>query len=300
VPFGGAVVANPADGYSETPSITAANFVTSEGTTPTANTITYTDVSVTLEQYAILFQFSSKTDLLYEDDIPEDMKRLTGQTLAEVAELVCYGAVRAGTSVVYANGTTRVGVNTPISIAKLRQAARGLEKNRARKVTTVIKPGLEFGTSPVEECYVVFLHTDVSSDVRDLPGFTKRVEYGSAIKPVHAREIGAVEEFRFVTSPLLTPFLAAGASVTGTGMVSAGDASCDVYPMIIMAEDAWGHVSLKGHGKSSINPTIIPSSTKNHANPSGMFGFVGADFWYAPVRLNDNWMTRIEVAATDL
>ncbi len=57
----------------EVPDITAANFVTSEGTTPTANTITYTDVSVTLSQFAVLFKFSSKTELMYEEDIPDDM-----------------------------------------------------------------------------------------------------------------------------------------------------------------------------------------------------------------------------------
>lgn len=299
-PFSATAATNPADGYSETPSITAANFVTSEGTTPTANTISYTDVTVSLEQYSVLFKFSSKAQLMYEDDIPGDMSKLTGETLAEVAELVAYGAIRAGTSVIYANGTTRVGVNSTISLAKLRSAARSMEKNRGKKVTEIIKPGPNFGTSACESAYVVFMHTDMSSDVRDLPGFTKRVDYGSAIKPVHAREIGSCEEFRFVTSPLFTPFAAAGAAVGSTGMVAADGANIDVYPMIVMAEEAWGHVSLKGHGKTGISPTIIPASKKNHANPSGMFGYVGADFWYAVVRLNENWLARIECSATDL
>ena len=83
-------------------------------------------------------------------------------------------------------------------------------------------------------------------------------------------------------------------------MVAADDTNIDVYPMIVMAEEAWGHVSLKGHGKTGISPTVIPASQKNHANPSGMFGYVGADFWYAVVRLNENWLTRLECAATDL
>jgi len=38
----------------EVPNITAANFVTAEGVTPTANTISYTDVTVSLQQYAVL------------------------------------------------------------------------------------------------------------------------------------------------------------------------------------------------------------------------------------------------------
>ncbi len=299
-PFNSTAQTNPADGYSETPDITVSNFVFSEGTTPTANTISYTDVSTTLEQYGVLFKFSSKAALMYEDNIPDDMSKVCGSTLGEIAELVCYGHVRAGTSVIYANGSTRVGINSKISLNALRRAARAIETNRGRKVTSVVKAGPNFDTSPVEESYVVFIHTDVSADVRDLPGFTKRVEYGSAIKPVHPREIGACEEFRFVTSPLFTPFSAAGAAVGSTGMLAADDSNLDVYPCIVMAEEAWGQVSLKGHGYTGISPTIIPASQKNHANPSGMFGYVGGDFWLSSVRLNENWMCRIEVAASDL
>ena len=283
----------------EVPDIAPANFVTAEGTTPTANTISYTDVSVTLEQYAVLFQFSSKAELMYEDNIPDDMAKLTGETLAEVAELVAYGYIKAGSNVMYTNGSARNTLASTISLNKLRAAARTLESNRAHHVTSVIKPGPNFGTAAVEESYVVFMHTDMSADVRNLPGFTKRVEYGSAITPVHAREIGAVEEFRFVTSPLFTPYLGAGAAVGG-GFVSVGGVNNDVYPMVIIGESALGHVSLKGHGYTGISPTIIPASVKNHANPMGMFGYVGADFWYAAARLNENWMIRIETNATDL
>lgn len=282
----------------ETPNITSATFVTAEGMTPTANTISYTDVTAALQQFAVLFKFTSKAQLMYEDDIPGDMKELTAKTLAEVAELVAYGQVKAGTSVIYANGSTRAGVNTAISLRKLQQAARTMESNRATKVTKAIAAGPDFNTAPVEESYLVFYHTDGSSDVRALPGFTKRVEYGSAIKPVHPREIGACEEFRFIPSPLFAPYLTAG-SATANGMVQTSG-SCDVYPFIILAESALGHISLKGHGHTGISPTIISSSVKNHANPSGMFGYVGADFWYACVRLNENWMSRIECAVTDL
>lgn len=284
----------------EVPNITAVDFITSEGVTPTPNTISYTDVTVVLKQFSVLFKFTSKTALMYEDDIPGDMQELTGRTLGEVAELVCYGQLKAGSSVIYANGTTRVGINSTISLTKLRQAARTLESNRAEKVTSSIAAGKNFDTSPVEDSYVVFIHTDSSSDVRDIEDFTKRVEYGSAITPVHPREIGCVEEFRFVTSPLFAPYLAAGAAVGTTGMVAADSTNIDVYCSIIIAESAIGHVSLKGNGFSSITPTIIPASTKNHANPSGMFGYVGADFWYNSVRLNDNWMIRVEHANTKL
>ena len=175
-----------------------------------------------------------------------------------------------------------------------------MESNRAKMVTSAIKSGPNYGVSSVEPGYIVFCHTDMIADVRDLPGFTKRVDYGSAIKPVHSREIGACEDFRFVTSPLFAPWLAGGAVVGTSGMVAADSTNVDVYPLIVMAENAWGQVSLKGHGYSGVSPTLIPASVKNHANPSGMFGYVGADFWCSSVRLNENWMTRIEACATDI
>jgi len=286
----------------EVPNITAANFITAEGVTPTANTISYTDVTVSLNQYAVLFKFSSKAQLMYEDDIPNDMAKLTGETMAEVAELVCYGQVKAGTSVIYANGSTVVGVNTVISLNDFRLAARTMESNRAKQVTTSIKSGPDFGVSSVEPGYIVFIHTDLLADIRDIPGFTKRVDYGSAIKPVHAREVGAIEEFRIVTSPLFAP-LAGVTGVTaavGSSGMKATAGFVDIYYSIIMAESAWGQVSLKGKGYSGVSPTIIPASVKNHANPSGMFGYVGADFWGAAVRLNENWMTRVVSCATDI
>lgn len=283
----------------EVPNIDPATLITSEGATPNSNTISFTDVTVTLKQFAVLFKFSSKTDLMYEDNVPDEMAIQTGETLGECAELVCYGQLKAGSQVSYTNGTTRAGLNTSIEIADLRLSARTLESNRAKKITSKIKSGPNYGTTAVEPGYVVFCHTDMVADMRDLPHFVPCEEYGGAYKKVHEREIGAVEDFRIVPSPLFKPFLGAG-SATLNGMVSTGGSNADVYPVIVIARDCLGHVSLKGKGYTSISPTIIPASQKNHANPSGMFGYVGADFWYNAVRLNENWMVRIESCATDL
>jgi N4-gp56 family major capsid protein len=276
--------------------ISASDFITSEGNTPNSNTITYTDVSATMQQYAVLFKFSSKAAMLYEDDIPGDMQKITGETLGEVSELICYGVVKGGTNVVYANGSTRAGLNTPISLNKLRQAALTLEANAGKPVTKRLSTGPDFNSTPVEGGYIVFVHTDAVSDVRNLAGFKHVVEYAQ-YKPIHPNEFGSVEDFRFIKSRLFKPFLAAGSATLSpaTGTVFAADSTnADVYPFICCAEDAWGHVALKGMG--AISPTLIPASVKNHANPSGMFGYVGADFWTAKVRLNENWMVRIEAA----
>jgi N4-gp56 family major capsid protein len=299
LPFGASAAGTTIENtsrYVGTPDITASNFVLAEGVTPNSNTISFQDVSVQLQQYGVLFKYSSKTEQLYEDDIPGEMVKLTGETLAEVMEQVRYGVLKAGSTVIYANGSSRSAVNTAISLNAIRKAARTLESNRARRVTSRLAPGVNFGTRAVQPAYVVFCHTDAVSDIRNLPGFTRVEEYGS-FKPIHDREVGACEDFRFVSSPLLKSFLASG-SATINGMLSVGAANVDVYPFIVIGEDAWGQVALKG--MSAIKPVVLKASQTNHANPLGQFGYVGASTWFATVRLNDAWMARIEAGVTAL
>lgn len=299
LPFGASTTGTAIEGssrYQGTPDIQASNFVLAEGVTPNANTISFQDVSVTLQQYGILFKYSNKVEQLYEDDIPGEMVKLTGETLAEVMEMVRYGMLKAGSTVLYTNGSSRSAVNTPVSLNALRKAARTLESNRARRVTSRLAPGVNFGTRAVQPSYIVFVHTDAVSDIRNLPGFTRVEEYGS-FKPIHDREIGACEDFRFISSPLLKSFAGAGSS-TVNGMLSVGGSNVDVYPFIIIGEDAWGQVALKG--MSAIKPVVLKASQTNHANPLGQFGYVGASTWFAAVRLNDAFMAKIEAAVTAL
>jgi len=300
LPFGASTVGTTIENssrYVGTPDITASNFVLAEGVTPNSNTISFQDVSVQLQQYGVLFKYSSKVEQLYEDDIPGEMVKLTGETLAEVMEMVRYGVLKAGSTVIYANGSSRSAINTAISLNAIRKAARTLESNRSRRVTSRLAPGVNFGTRAVQPAYVVFCHTDAVSDIRNLPGFTRVEEYGS-FKPIHDREVGACEDFRFISSPLLKSFLAAGASVGSSGMLSIGASNVDVYPFIIIGEDAWGQVALKG--MSAIKPVVLKASQTNHANPLGQFGYVGASTWFATVRLNDAFMARIEAGVTAL
>ncbi len=299
LPFGASTTGTTIEGtsrYVGTPDITASNFVLAEGVTPNSNTISFQDVSVTLQQYGVLFKYSSKVEQLYEDDIPGEMVKLTGETLAEVMEMVRYGVLKAGSTVIYTNGSSRSAVNTAISLNSLRKAARTLESNRSRRVTSRLAPGVNFGTRAVQPAYIVFVHTDAVADIRNLPGFTRVEEYGS-FKPIHDREIGACEDFRFISSPLLKSFAGAG-SGTLNGMLSVGSANVDVYPFIIIGEDAWGQVALKG--MSAIKPVVLKASQTNHANPLGQFGYVGASTWFATVRLNDAFMARIEAGVTAL
>lgn len=282
------------------PEVTPGSYILQEGVTPSSKTLTYQDVQCTVQNYGVLMKLSSKAEALYEDDIPGDMTKLVGEHMATIEEQIAYGVVRGGTNVVYANGTTQAGVNTAINLNRLRQCARTLEKARAQRITSKLSSSVNFGTQAVHPSYLVFAHTDCENDIQNLPGFKDIVDYG-AQKPVHEREIGAAGTFRFVTSPEFRPFLQVGASVSANTFLvngGVGSGNCDVYPYVVVAEEAWGQVAVKGMG--AIDPVYLPAKQKTHANPMGMFGYVGATFWKTAVRLNENWLVRLEAAVTAL
>lgn len=284
------------------PVVDPSQYTIQEGVTPNARGITYQDVQCTLQNYGVLMKLSSKAELMYEDDISGDMQKLVGEHMGTIEEQIAYGVARGGTNVVFANGTSRGAVNTPISLNKLRLSTRVLELGRAKRVTQRLRASADFGTQAVAASYLVFAHTDCEHDISNLPGFKEVVDYGSSAKPVHEREIGASGPYRFVLSPEFRPFLAAGAANGGAGTFlsngGTGSGNCDVYPYLVVAEEAWGQVALAGMG--SVDVTYLPPKVKSHANPMGLFGYVGSNFWKTAVRLNENWMLRLEAAVTAL
>ena len=290
----------------ETPNITpalvntpgGANLQLTEGADPTAYTVDYTDVTLTLINYGILFSFTSKVQLLHEDDVPGDMVDLTGDTLGEAMEVVRIGALIAASANVrlaskvaaLANITNRISAND------CRAAVRTLASRRATKVREMLSPSVNVKTEPVEAAFIALIHTDTIPDVRDLTGFVHISEYGQR-KPICDEEVGSWEELRFIAMPIMNVTLNAGVAVASTGLMATGG-NVDVYDTIVLGKEAFGHVMLRG--RTAIKPTLLAATTVNHANPMGLRGFVGANVWYAARALNENWMVRIRHGVTDV
>jgi len=107
-----------------------------------------------------------------------------------------------------------------------------------------------------------------------------------------------VENFRFILSPELVPIQDSGASVGATGLESTSASNIDVYPMLVVGEDAWGQVALRG--ADSIEPTYIKPGQKDSGDPLGQRGYVGASFYFESTVLNNGFMASCEVGVTAL
>lgn len=271
--------------------------LTQEGVTPNADTIAPQDITVQLNQYSCLYMYTDKTADLYEDDIPAAMKKQTGQRMGLVREKIRYGAYKGCTNSFFAGGTSRATVDEAISLGILRKITRSLLANRADLITEVLAPSHNYNTSAVEAGFLVFCHTDLENDIRDLPGFIETASYGSR-KVMHQMELGAVDRYRFICSPELSSIIDSGAAVGATGLLSDGGSNVDVYPTLVMAEDAVGDVALRG--MNSFDTTHIPHTQKDKNDPHGQRGYLGAIFWSASFIQNDGWMALLECGVTDL
>lgn len=274
---------------------TAADTPLQEGVTPSATQMMFEDVSAQLREYGQVVVITDKIEDLHEDPVLTEASEQCGENIGRTLEKLNYGVVRAGTNVFYQNGTARTDVNTAVTLPKLRAVVRALKAQKAQKITKILSGSQDFATRPVEAAFVAVCHTDLESDIRNLAGFIPVAEYGQR-NPLNEHEIGTVEELRFVTSPDLAPFADAGAA-TST-MVSTGGSNADVYPIMVFGQDAWAHVALRGMG--SISPSIIPVGQKTKDDPLGQRGYVGWKTWHAACLLNQAWLARLEVAATEL
>lgn len=266
-----------------------------EGVTPTSQKIKYEDVEVTLKQYGRPIEITDKVTELSEDPVMETATMLAGEQAGSTIEQVLYGVLKAGTNVVYANGASRSAVNTPISLNKQRAVTRVLAAQKARKMSRMLKSGIEYGVSAVEAAYIAVGHTDLDSDIRNLANFIPVAKYGSGTK-LFDQEIGSVEQVRYVLSPDLAPFKDAGGAKGS--MVSTSGTSADVYPILFFGQDAFAQVPLKG--EEAITPMVLQPGKPSKSDPMGQRGYVSWKTWYAAVILNDLWMCRLEVAVTAL
>jgi N4-gp56 family major capsid protein len=271
--------------------------LTQEGVTPPADTIAPQDITVQLRQYSCLYMYTDKTAMLYEDDVPAAMKKQTGQRMGLVREKIRYGVLQGCTNLFYSGGTSRATVDQPITLGLLRNITRSLLNNRADLITDVLAPSANFNTQGIEAGFLVFCHTDMENDIRELQGFTETVNYGQR-KVMHELELGSVDRYRFICSPELTPVIDSGASVGATGLQSTSASQIDVYPTIVVAADAWGDVALRG--MNSFGVTHIPHSQKDKTDPHGQRGYIGSIFWSASFIQNDGWMAVAECGVTDL
>ena len=264
-----------------------------EGVTPAPNQLQFEDLTSQIHQYGSWTTFTDVIQDTHEDPILQKITMGLGEQAGAVKEAILWEELIGGTNVIYSGtATQRSEVEAPISEEELVAAQRYLKANKAKHITRMLKASTGIDTTPVAPAFVAFGHTNLEPDLRALPEFTVREKYASGTL-LSDYEIGKFQDIRFILSPDLSFF--AGAGGDPTGVLSQDGVAADVYPIVIVGQDAYAVTPLRGRDSANV---IVKNPTATFEDPLAQRGFASWKMWYAALRLNEEWIVRIEVAAS--
>jgi len=266
-----------------------------EGVTPEATQIDKQDLQATLIQYGDRTTITDVVMDTHEDPILRESTEILGEQAAIIVEKSRFNVIKAGTNVVYANGTARSSVNTVFTAADQRQATRTLKRQLAKPITSIVKSTPSYGTEPIAPSFIGLCHPDLEYDIRRAVGFVPSEKYGT-VKPMEG-EIGKIGDVRYIVSTIFEPWTAVGlcGATGGTNVQQNASSQAHVYPILYLARDAYGLVPLKG--KNSIVPMVV-NPKPSDSDPLAQRGHVAWKTMQTTIILNDSWMVRAEVACT--
>jgi N4-gp56 family major capsid protein len=265
-----------------------------EGVSPVPLSFTTTTVQVTIERYNDLRRVSAKKLHLSPQDTLNNVADKQANHLQNVNELLGWNELIGGTNVEYNSSahTARTDVDGAVNAGMVRRIVRTLDQNKAEHISKINGGGLNQGTVTSEAAFVALGHTDMKSDLDDMPGFKTADTYGDGKRNPH--EYGQIGSVKWVLSPQFTPITDAGATTGSTGMISSGT-KVDVYPFVVVGSDAYACVMLQGF--EDVEPNILDKADK--ADPTNEWADVAIAWYFACKRTNENWIVRGEVGVTE-
>jgi len=270
-----------------------------EGISPNGVRIVFTDYQVVMQQYGDVVYITDRVADTHEDPLLKIMSERCGQQYAQVIELVTIDVLKSCTNRFFAGSVgARGSVVAKVTRADIRNVTRALDRNQAMTISSVIAPGEKVATQPVEASFFAMGHTDLGPDIRGITGFVPSVNYSQPGKTMEC-EIGKVDNIRFILTTNFTPWVASGGSsstMLNNGMPPDGSEACDVYPLIIVGQDAYGVVRLQG--REAVSMYVLNPNVARGGDPIGQRGSIGWKTYYAAVILADPWMAVLEVACT--
>lgn len=254
-----------------------------ESETPSASSLSITDITATVAQYGAYVSVSDFLQLTTLDPVLMETAAVLGEQAGETLDSIVRDVIAGGTAVVrVADRATRalVAAGDVMTTTVLDKAIRALHLNNAKKITNMVSANPGEGTVPVNAAFVGIVHPSVAYTLQGLTGFNPVEKYADK-SDVMPGEIGSYKEVRFVMSTNAKVFAGAGAS------------SIDVYATLIMGRDAYGITRIAGNALRNI---VKPLGSAGSADPLDQRATSGWKATLAAAILQQLWMVRVESA----
>ena len=239
-----------------------------EGVTPTGNSLNWSSVTSTLNQYGDYVTVSDMLCMTAIDDNLNEAGRILGNQAGETIDSVICEVLNAGTNVQYADGKAARHIlvggvedeSDYMSVDVIKRAVRTLKRNKAKKI---------------DGSYVAIIHPDVAYDLMSDPAWENVKTYADP-EDLYNGEIGRLHGVRFVestetkifdaknlteSSRTLTYASHSGSVITITGSLTESEAAALAGRKIIMNSVAYNVVSASGQTITVAEPIVTVQSS---------------------------------------
>lgn len=257
-----------------------------EGVTPTGKQLSITDSTATVAQYGDFVTLTDMVQLTVEDSVITEATDVLGEQAGQTLDVIYRDIINAGTNVYYAGavaGRDNLTTGSKPSATDLDAVRKTLKKQNAKYFTKMIKGTTAVNTFPIRPAYWAIIDPELTPIYEALTGW-KSVESYASQSEVMECEIGAYKNIRFIESTQAKSF---GANAHATPV--------DVYSTLVIAQNAYGVVGLRGQRNiETIVKALGSGGTSDALNQRATVG------WKALATakiLNDAWMMRLETSA---
>ncbi len=250
-------------------SLPAATTALTEGTPPSASTVSVSTVSATVSQYGAVVDGSDIVSTQTIDNTLAEIAEMLGENMGNTLDIIDRTVLIAGTNVMYAStagSRAQVGSGMFFDAAEIREAVRTLKRANAK-----MHSGGKF---------IAILHPDTVADMfgdGDILDAFQFAETRGGGNPVFTGELGHYLGVRFVES------------TNAQIWASAGLSGADVYATLVIGANAYGITELTAH---SAQTYFTPPG--GHSDPLEQSWRNGWKAAHVCVILDQNNMVRVE------
>ena len=247
----------------------------------------------TMQNFGYFTEYSRDSlDFDTENDLEQYVNSQMITTASQITEDLLQIDLLNAAGTIFYGGTAQSDVEmtetSKVSYEDLARLSVALDNTRTPKNTTVITGSVKVDTKTLPAARVMFVGPDMIQQLRKMvdyhgdAAFIPVQKYGDATTILRG-EIGTVDQFRIVVNPEMMKWEGAGALVTDDKGVYTTDGKADIYPMLVVGDDAFTTIGFHPTGtntKFEIIHVKPGSGNASNADPYGKRGFMSIQWWY--------------------
>lgn len=247
----------------------------------------------TMQNFGYFTEYSRDSlDFDTENDLEQYVNSQMISTASQITEDLLQIDLLNAAGTIYYGGTaqsdTEMNETSKVAYEDLARLSVALDNTRTPKNTTVITGSMKVDTKTLPAARVMFVGPDLIQQLRKMKdyhgdaAFIPVQKYGDATTILRG-EIGTVDQFRIVVNPEMMKWEGVGAVVADDKGIYTTDGKADIYPMLVVGDDAFTTIGFHPTGtntKFEIIHVKPGSGNASNADPYGKRGFMSIQWWY--------------------